>query len=415
MINFAVWLVDILAKEVVKGGGHSIVDRLHGSKLDQEASQELKAWENYVKQHYAPGIQPNVLRHIFRLPQPSDADSSSYQALHSYLRLPDVPPTDVWLDVLIASWKGVKKTPGPLQPFFEDDLRAIKPYLEDLAGRLFQVCKQNETLFKGAMHRRLESLEHKHDISNAKLDEILRVVKKELNFSPPEKGVIFDSSPPMNQSSPARPLIAGMEVIAAFHSKPSQRWRDPKPDLIGIWTPASNEMTPILAPVGGWGPPPICVPNYWVDVEWRLPSHIDAGLWGPVKERVVQAFVASLDNKFSLCRIVSLRAGEPVVVNCAAYGRHLWTQTAYYKGLENALANHRFWKNQRIRRLSKSALKREAAALVKGGELIDLVPQHFRNHWDGRPIEAEDAFLILNGLRKRENAASGRLERRHRP
>lgn len=119
---------------------------------------------------------------------------------------------------------------------------------------------------------------------------------------------------------------------------------------------------------------------------------------------LVRAFLASLAKKYTLCRIVSLRPEEAPVLNCPAYDKYLTDQSTYYKGLEIALANHRFWKNRRIRAMSNAALKREIDIVVASGKLFDMVPKRFSAKWDGRPIEAEAAFLILDGLRKRENA-----------
>src|SRR5271155_2095702 len=139
MVDVASWLGGILAKELVKGGSHAVVDKLRASELNRAIDAEIKAWEKYVTAHYAPGIQPNVLRHIFSASHHSQDIPKSHLALRSYLEQPTVPPPKVWLAALITSWQTVKDTAGPLQPFFEDTLNAIRPYLDNLAQRLFQV------------------------------------------------------------------------------------------------------------------------------------------------------------------------------------------------------------------------------------------------------------------------------------
>jgi hypothetical protein len=252
VIEFVTWLGGIFAKEIVKADSHAAVDKLRASELDRAIDKELKAWEKTVATHYAPGIQAGVLAHIFRERQPTVDIPLSYVALRSYLEQLNVPPSEVWLDVLITNWQHVKDTPGPLQPFFEDDLDTIKPFLDNLAHRLFQVCKLNEALFKGTVHDSLDLLHQKHDHLHQIQNEILRIVsdwQKEVDLAPVRSknscgaGIVLEqtSEPPATRNDAAAlfgliaslreqqfitfPLMVSFAVImsAEFGQSPRQR------------------------------------------------------------------------------------------------------------------------------------------------------------------------------------------------
>jgi hypothetical protein len=86
-------------------------------------------------------------------------------------------------------------------------------------------------------------------------------------------------------------------------------------------------------------------------------------------------------------------------------------QWPYYKGLEAALANNRFWKSMRVHKMTESELRREVEILVGNGGLEALVPYRYKRQWGNRTIESEPAFLVVKALRRPEFRKETRARR----
>ena len=87
-----------------------------------------------------------------------ESDRPEYHALQQLLLKNVLPGPDTWHKVFMESWHYVKKTISEPQPFFSLSQTKANEELMKLAQATYNICKQNEPIFKSAVIDRLDEL-----------------------------------------------------------------------------------------------------------------------------------------------------------------------------------------------------------------------------------------------------------------
>jgi hypothetical protein len=394
------WLTSFVATEAAK----SISRLLQEGELESELRGEIGKWAEEIAQLYRDTPKA-TLESIFAPRASSDEiETPARSALAQTIARGRVPSNDTWLQALIESWKQVRVDHGDeVQRFFRDDPQVVTPLLRDLAHRLEKVCKENPKLFQVSVFDQLANIEFLLARKSAlpETSEAPWTLQKVVNQ------LVLDSSlPPM-------PISLGETLVAKFEADPDRTWHDPVATLEAAWNPRRSVMVP-LEPSAAQGTQ-LCVPSYEVDVEWRADSHIRHGLvWRPIKARVVRRFLEACQGKSILCRVAYVRRGPRGILfhlNSPDYDNFLRHEWFYYKGLETALMVSRWVKSPRVIGMPEIQLRQHVATELLN-QLPDMVPVRYKDRWLGRTIDLEDAFLVLNGLRRREGGTRRRRRSR---
>jgi hypothetical protein len=216
--------------------------------------------------------------------------------------------------------------------------------------------------------------------------------------------------------SVTRPRVQiGELLVVKFEREPSITWKDPKALVEGAFIespPAVTPLEPSLEILGSRGRPRrlctialdksyLCIPGSEVGVEWRRDLDVRGKLWGPIKERVVRAFLSECGSQRFLCRLISAKNHNgrgTICVTNGDYDRWLARESIYYKGLENALSQSRLYRKAGTANSSDAELREAVDKLIRSGDLLALVPSAYRNRLGERSYDTDDVLLVLNGL-----------------
>jgi hypothetical protein len=214
---------------------------------------------------------------------------------------------------------------------------------------------------------------------------------------------------------PSSPLSVGMWLVVRLRQLPSNYWRDPVVGRIyGVYDDATGTATRLSNQVVvrctdgsevNTSHLPLCIPSYDVDVEWRDESYIADPVWGSAKAILVRRFLKACLSVRLLCRIVYIGQNDRRAqfhLNSPDYDQYLTEHWARFKGIENALAKSKLYKQSVIGEVSEQDLRTIVKNdLIAKGVIQEMLPPRFRDVWANQSPETDTVLLVLRGLIQR--------------